>query len=118
MDKSVHSVMEPLAQGLLCFIGPKHLNNREALDLKKELIDGIAPVQVIENTETLIQKFSGKYTQWTKDQQFSLKLSLEERKGAGEKLLHWLETQDFLPKKSSKIKQKSPNPWLIPSSKP
>ncbi len=33
--KTVHSVMEPLAAGCVTFVGPKHLNNREALEFKK-----------------------------------------------------------------------------------
>lgn len=32
--KSVHSVMEPLAAGLITFVGPHHTNNREALEFQ------------------------------------------------------------------------------------
>lgn len=32
--RSVHSVMEPLAAGALTFVGPHHLNNREAIEFK------------------------------------------------------------------------------------
>lgn len=32
--KTVHSVMEPLAAGCLTFVGPLHLNNREAIEFK------------------------------------------------------------------------------------
>lgn len=32
--KSVHSVMEPLAAGCLTFVGPFHVNNREALEFR------------------------------------------------------------------------------------
>ncbi len=32
--KTVHSVMEPLAAGCLTFLGPLHLNNREAIEMK------------------------------------------------------------------------------------
>lgn len=38
--KTVHSVMEPLAAGAWTFVGPKHLNNREALFFKKIKIEG------------------------------------------------------------------------------
>jgi 3-deoxy-D-manno-octulosonic-acid transferase len=38
--KTVHSVMEPLAAGALTFLGPLHLNNREALELKKVKAEG------------------------------------------------------------------------------
>ena len=34
--KSVHSVMESLAAGLCCFVGPYHLNNREAIAFSKK----------------------------------------------------------------------------------
>lgn len=40
--KTVHSVMEPLAAGCLTFVGPKHHNNREALEFKN--------IKAIENT--------------------------------------------------------------------
>jgi 3-deoxy-D-manno-octulosonic-acid transferase len=33
--KTVHSVMEPLAAGCLTFVGPLHLNNREAIEFRR-----------------------------------------------------------------------------------
>jgi 3-deoxy-D-manno-octulosonic-acid transferase len=63
---SVHSVMEPLGSGSLTFVGPRHHNNREAIefkkipavDISKELadVDGLKMVEVIESTEQWTQK--------------------------------------------------------------
>lgn len=43
--KQVHSVMEPLAAGLPVFVGPHHLNNREALLMQQKTIEGFPMVQ-------------------------------------------------------------------------
>lgn len=36
--RSVHSVMEPLAAGLLTIVGPYHRNNREAIEFQDEMV--------------------------------------------------------------------------------
>ncbi len=96
MNRSVHSVMEALAQGQLTFVGPKHLNNREALIFKKIKIGGIAPVQVIKNTENLEEYFLKLWPKWTKDKQFHLKLLLKERIGASQTVIDWIKNQKIL----------------------
>lgn len=106
MNKNVHSVMEPLAQGQLTFLGPKHLNNREALTFKKIEINGIAPVQIIKNTENLTDCFSKLWPKWKKDKQFNLKLVLKEKTGASEIILRWIKNQKILPSNQSKIELK------------
>jgi 3-deoxy-D-manno-octulosonic-acid transferase len=60
--KQVHSVMEPLASGCLTFVGPKHKNNREALDFQDIKVDGIQPVQVIHDGKHLLVRIR----QWKK----------------------------------------------------
>ena len=97
MNRGVHSVMEPLVQGQLTFVGPKHLNNREALTFKKVDIQGITPVQVIKNTRNLSECFSKLWSKWTKDKQFKLKLLLKEKTGASKTVIHWIKNQKILP---------------------
>jgi 3-deoxy-D-manno-octulosonic-acid transferase len=60
---SVHSVMEPLAAGLLTFVGPTHLNNREAVDFQR---------LPISNTLSFVTAVSGE-----KDLAARLKAALE-----------------------------------------
>ncbi len=106
MNRSVHSVMEPLAQGQLTFVGPKHLNNREALTFKKVDIQGITPVQIIKNTDNLSECFSELWPKWTKDKQFKLKLSLKEKTGASKVVIHWIKNQkSSLPTASDQFKR-------------
>ena len=102
MNRNVHSVMEPLVQGLLTFIGPKHLNNREALTFKKTEIKGMTPVQVIESTENLSNFFLEFRPTWTKDKQFNLRLSLKEKLGASRTVIQWIKNQKLLPPNISK----------------
>ncbi|OFZ17887.1 MAG: hypothetical protein A2Z20_10635 [Bdellovibrionales bacterium RBG_16_40_8] len=50
----VHSVMEPLAAGLLTFVGPKHTNNREAIIFQKILTPmKLAAVTCVQNAKDL-----------------------------------------------------------------
>ena len=65
MDRSVHSVMEPLAQGCLTFIGPNHTNNREALDFKNQEVNDLAPVQTIKSENELYDKLRFAQDKWS-----------------------------------------------------
>lgn len=56
--KQVHSVMEPLAAGLPVFVGPYHLNNREALYFQRREVAGFAPVSEVRNVENLVEKIN------------------------------------------------------------
>lgn len=96
MDRSVHSVMEPLTQGLLCFVGPKHLNNREAIEFEKQSIKGIAPIQVVHSSAELITKFDSLYTKWSRNHQLDLQLSVKQKMGASSIVLQWLNNQQTL----------------------
>jgi 3-deoxy-D-manno-octulosonic-acid transferase len=54
--KTVHSVMEPLAAGCATFLGPKHLNNREAVEFQSVTLDeGITAVQSVDSPADFIQ---------------------------------------------------------------
>lgn len=95
MNRSVHSVMESLAQGLLTFVGPKHINNREALVFKNEKLKGIAPVQVVRTGEELNQRFSELLKTWTSNHQLELQMAVKKRSGASQIVLKWLENNQL-----------------------
>lgn len=56
--KQVHSVMEPLAHGCYTFVGPFHINNREAVDFQNINLNikahAITPVQSFLKTQELV----------------------------------------------------------------
>lgn len=63
--KTVHSVMEPLASGCLTFVGPFHLNNREAVEFRgiPAMVGpsggpsaGLSLVQLIEDSRMFSEK--------------------------------------------------------------
>ncbi len=90
MDRSVHSVMEPLAQGLLCFVGPEHENNREALLFKQEKIQDMTPLQVITDSDLLLRRFRTLSTSWSAKHQMELKMRVREKSGASDIVLKWI----------------------------
>src|SRR5690606_29399344 len=55
--RKVHSVMEALAAGLVTFVGPRHLNNREATSFQKVgLREGVSAVISIEDGLEMFEK--------------------------------------------------------------
>lgn len=93
MDRSVHSVMEPLAQGLLTFIGPRHSNSREALLFQEESIDGLQPVQVVEDSHQLDEKLELARLNWTSQNKSKLQIALQKKRGASKIVLRWIKNQ-------------------------
>lgn len=91
MNRSVHSVMEPLAQGNLVFVGPKHSNNREALTFKRLDVRGSFAVQSIRNSKELLSKFQHIRQTWSSDHQLDLKLAVKQKSGASELVTKWVE---------------------------
>lgn len=91
MNRSVHSVMEPLAQGLLCFVGPNHFNNREALTFQQLKIQDMTPVQVIHNSDELVRRFVSLHRSWSQSHQLDLQLAVRNKAGASKIVLRWLE---------------------------
>jgi 3-deoxy-D-manno-octulosonic-acid transferase len=91
MDRSVHSVLEPLAHGNLCFVGPNHYNNREALLFKETPINGISPVQSIETSQELEQKIKANLPLWNSIQRFELQHLVKKNQGASLQVLKWLQ---------------------------
>ncbi len=91
VDRSVHSVMEPLAQGLLCFVGPNHVNNREAMVFQETKIDGMTPVQVVNNPDELLRRFTALYPAWSPDHQVGLQMAVKKKTGASQIVIKWLQ---------------------------
>ncbi len=91
VNRSVHSVMEPLAQGLLVFIGPNHENNREATIFKNQQVNDMTPVQVVRSSDELIRRFTALHSSWSKDHQFNLQLAIKQKAGASKIVLKWIE---------------------------
>jgi 3-deoxy-D-manno-octulosonic-acid transferase len=54
--KQVHSVMEALANGCMTYVGPKHKNNREAVDYQDTKIEGIQPVECVQDGKHLLSR--------------------------------------------------------------
>ncbi len=103
--KTVHSVMEPLAAGCITFVGPKHLNNREAIEFQfEQILDSrhapvftYAPVVCTKDSEEFREKLHGVLMaiEAIKDGQPDVRGAIQKmvksRGGASEKALEWLE---------------------------
>ena len=82
--KSVHSVMEPLAAGLVTIVGPHFQNNREALDfIETPLSDGSFAVKVANDAT----EFRGLVAEFEKPNSL-IRNEILNRAGATERLLH------------------------------
>jgi 3-deoxy-D-manno-octulosonic-acid transferase len=90
VNRRVHSVMEPLAQGLLCFVGPEHTNNREALHFSQTQVQDMTPVQVVRSADELTRRFQVLRPSWTSDHQFSLQLEIKKKAGAAKIVHKWI----------------------------
>ena len=90
--KSVHSVMEPLAAGCMTFVGPKHLNNREALFMKRvSLADSRHPVVEIKSYKDLVKCLKSIEKQDLTVMSQEIKNLIVSRAGeATDKILRWL----------------------------
>lgn len=95
MEKSVHSVMEPLAQGNLTFVGPHHYNNREALLFKKTPIKGITAVQVVEDSEDFKKIFKSLYSVWDHQHRFELQLAVRNKAGSSQIVTKWIQNNQL-----------------------
>lgn len=51
--RGVHSVMEALGAGALTFVGPKHVNNREAVEFQKVNLEGLPAVVCASSSDDL-----------------------------------------------------------------
>jgi 3-deoxy-D-manno-octulosonic-acid transferase len=86
--KTVHSVMEALGAGLMTFVGPKHLNNREAIEFQHVTCNGIPAVTVVNSAgeweSVLQQRLNEDFPSFTQ----ALKTAFGARLGGTVKLLH------------------------------
>lgn len=94
--KTVHSVMEPLAAGCVCFFGPLHVNNREAIDFQSEQIAnfGFAPAICVQNSDDFSEKLHAVRTAVQSSPQSiaeQIKDMVRARGGATKKALDWIE---------------------------
>lgn len=92
--KQVHSVMEPLAAGLPVLVGPKHMNNREAIAFQKEkTASGRTCVQVVHSADEISQALAD----WqplvgTDRDPDSIREKIRYRQGATQAVLQWCES--------------------------
>lgn len=90
--KSVHSVMEPLGTGALTFVGPKHQNNREAIEFQQLKLGEdplpLAGVTAVKSVDDLIYKLAIYTELGSKAQLFHLQISqkFDEQLGASVKI--------------------------------
>jgi 3-deoxy-D-manno-octulosonic-acid transferase len=86
--KTVHSVMEALGAGLMTFVGPKHLNNREAIEFQHVTCNGIPAVTVVNSADewesVLQQRLNEDFPSFKQ----ALKTAFGARLGGTVKLLH------------------------------
>jgi 3-deoxy-D-manno-octulosonic-acid transferase len=107
--KTVHSVMEPLAAGCVCLVGPLHLNNREALDFQSDQLfqeTGLPPWQFdfspvisVQSANDFAEKLSQVRTalhtnrdSTSTQTQDQIKELVRRRGGATQKALDWIES--------------------------
>lgn len=89
--KTVHSVMEPLAAGCRTLVGPKHLNNREAVEFRglttSSGLEFVACVTTPEELQREIQKTHEAHLPEMKDE---IKAAVFARTGGSRKVVDWI----------------------------
>jgi 3-deoxy-D-manno-octulosonic-acid transferase len=80
--KTVHSVMEPLACGCLTFVGPFHLNNREAVEFKS--LGLVREVRTAEEFATSLKEASGR------DRATQIRREIQARAGKSTTVVDWV----------------------------
>ena len=87
--QKVHSVMEPLAAGLPTAVGPHHSNNREALRFQNTILEDnffmVTPVTGVDDLETWTIRAS------SKEYSLRVKEKIQEKTGATQELIAWIE---------------------------
>ena len=93
--KTVHSVMEALGAGCITFVGPKHLNNREAVEFSNLLLHGKPGIAVVSSSQELKAAVAEEMKATPKDLaafQEALTNEFKSRQGATLKLVNKIET--------------------------
>lgn len=87
--KQVHSVMEPLAAGCRVVVGPKHLNNREALAFAAEFAGDQPAVLTIRDSAGLEEILRDPAMLGAREE---IRALVRAREGATEKVIAWCES--------------------------
>ena len=86
--KTVHSVMEPLASGCFTFVGPLHLNNREAIEFRGvEIAPRLDAVTAVTNAAELVAKISNAPT--ASELQEKIRREIQARAGKSDLVVNW-----------------------------
>jgi 3-deoxy-D-manno-octulosonic-acid transferase len=96
MDRAVHSVMEPLACGLITAVGPKHSNSREAMIFKQHIYEGRPAVIEVTGSSELDHWLRHQAMHWTHQQKVQLQVDVSKKQGASALVLRWLKNQKAL----------------------
>lgn len=90
-DRKVHSVMEPLAAGCVCFVGPHHINNSEAVELKESYLSGskLRFVNVVSSGRKLKEWVGEALSEDLKGPQSEIVDLMASRTGASHKISQW-----------------------------
>lgn len=91
----VHSVMEPLAAGLLTIVGPHHQNNREAIEFQKTKVYPLFPAVICATSPQEMQKIIEMWAQSLDQHQTisaSIKNEVHRRTGASSHVLSWIKS--------------------------
>lgn len=86
--KSVHSVMEALGAGLMTFIGPKHLNNREAIEFQHVTCNGVTAVTAVHDENDWSKIIEERLKEDFVSYKQALRTAFGARLGATPRLIH------------------------------
>jgi 3-deoxy-D-manno-octulosonic-acid transferase len=92
--KQVHSVMEPLAAGLFVFVGPHHINNREAVVFQNIFVKDHSCVKSVNNEAEFLESLNALLKldiETLKHSSLQIKQEIQKRLGATQKTLEWIE---------------------------
>lgn len=89
--RKVHSVMEPLAAGCVCFVGPDHMNNSEAVELKEYRLSGskLRFVNTFESGRELEESIRDVISEGLRGPQSEIVNLIESRAGASRQISRW-----------------------------
>lgn len=91
---SVHSVMEPLAAGLVTVVGPDHHNNREAVEFSQKNLSTDLPMVSVAHNQNELTAYFEKLLNHPEQAQWASRIQSEvtKRSGATARLISSLET--------------------------
>ena len=89
--RKVHNVLEPLAAGCVCFVGPDHRNSSEAIELKERRLSGsqfhfVNVFKSSDELKRLIQRVRDEHLKGSQSEIISL---VKARRGASGQISQW-----------------------------